>query len=364
MLEADIKSLSTKLWPYDLHFGDDLGLDCWLKSLAMPPFRQGIRAGPRLAKLVAVILTAAVMAVSAAEVRLAFSPNPGSLPIYVAQSQGLFAAEGLNVRPVECNVGKACLRLLLSGKADFATAADLPLVLAAFAGERFAIIATLNTNRNDTKIVARRSGRVLSTADLAGRRVATVFGTTAQYALESQLLFDGVAPAALQKIDLPAAELRPALLARQVDAVAIFEPLASEIAGALGGDAITMNTRRSYTQTWNLVGVPGGRGATSSERTLLLRALLKASDWIAEHPAAARALLQQRTGLSAELIETSWDSLGYDVTLKQALLVTLEGQARWARRERMVSEASPNFLHFIDANSLRVLKPRAVTLAQ
>lgn len=330
----------------------------------MPPTCQATRAGHRIPRFVAAVLMTVSMSVSATEVRLAFSPNPGSLPIYVAQSQGLFTAEGLTVRPVECNVGKACLRLLLSGKADFATAADLPLVLAAFASERFAIIATLNTNRNDTKIVARRSGRVRSTADLPGRRVATVFGTTAQYALESQLLFDGVNPAVVQKVDLPATELRAALLARQVDAVAIFEPLASEIAGALGNDALMMNTQRTYTQTWNLVARPTKVGTAADERTPLLRALLKAGDWIAEHPAEARALLQKRTGLSAELVEASWGSLGYEITLKQALLATLEGQARWARRERMVGEPSPNLLHFIDANALRDLRPRAVTLAQ
>jgi NitT/TauT family transport system substrate-binding protein len=329
----------------------------------MPLLAKGCRFGPCIARLVAAALGAACISAAAGELRLAFSPNPGSLPIYVAQAQGLFAAEGLSLQPVECNVGKACLRQLLSGKADVATAADLPLVLAAFAGERFAVIATLNTNRNDTKIVARRSGHVTGTNDLAGRRVATVSGTTAQYALESQLLFDGVNPAAVDKIDLPVSELRPALLARRVDAVAIFEPMASEIAAALGGDAITMHTRGSYTQTWNLVGVQGG-GSAGPERRRLLSALLKASDWIAAHPAEARALLQQRTGLSAELIEASWDALGYEVSLKQSLLVTLEAQARWARRERMVDAPPPNFLRFIDANPLRSLRPRAVTLAQ
>ena len=328
--------------------------------------RQGTRVGTRLAKLLPALLALLSLSVPvlAAETRFAFSPNPGSLPIYVAQSQGLFAAEGLTVRHVECAVGKACLRMLLAGKADFATTADLPLVLAAFAGERFSVVATLNTNRNDTKIVARRNGRLLSTADLAGRRIATVFGTTAQYALESQLLFDGVNPAAVQKIDLPVTELRSALLSRQVDAVAIFEPLASEIAGALGGEGLTMNTRRTYTQTWNLVTAPKGTATGSDDRLPLLRALLKASAWIAGHPAEARALLQERTGLSAELVEASWESLGYDITLKHSLLVTLEGQARWARRERMVNEPPPNFLRFIDTSALRSLQPRAVTLAQ
>lgn len=330
----------------------------------MRPANQGTRAFPSFFQSLVALLGMVALTASATEVRFAFSPNPGSLPIYVAQLQGFFVAEGLTVKPVECPFGKACLRLLLDGQADFATTADLPLVLAAFAGERFAIVATLNTNRNDTKIVTRRSGAVKSTAELAGRTVATVFGTTAQYALESQLLFDGVNPTLVRKVDLPAAELRAALLSGQVDAVAIFEPLASASVAALGNDALVMNTGRTYTQTWNLVAAPTAKGSVADVRIPLLRALRKASDWIAGHPAEARALLQQHAGISADLVDSSWGPLGYEITLKQSLLITMEAQARWARRERMVDGPSPNFLRFIDASALRKLQPLAVTLAQ
>ena len=298
------------------------------------------------------------------ELLFAFAPNVGSLSIYAAQELDFFRQEGVRIRAVECRFGKECLQKLVDGKAELATVADLPLVIAAFSDQRYAILTTLNTNRSDTKVVIRRSAGANNARDLVGKRVGTLLGTTAQYALDSLLLYDGVDPASVNLIDMPLSELQPALLERRIDAVAVFEPWASQISKALGADAVAFDMRRIYKQTWNLITSPSLTVSRQRELISVLRALRRANQWIASEPAAAKALLQRRLGISAELVEESWSTLTFALSLKQSLLGTLDLEARWALGQGLVQGKQPNFLDYVDPSHLRAVDKSAVTLAK
>ena len=306
----------------------------------------------------------APMPALSADLRFAFAPNIGSLSIYAAQEFGFFDQEGVRIQAVECRFGKECLQKLVDGKAELATVADLPLVVAAFSNQSYTILSTLNTNRSDTKVVIRRSAGANSARDLVGKRVGTLLGTTAQYALDSLLWYDGVDPASVNLIDMPLSELQPALLERRIDAVAVFEPWASQISTALGTDAVAFDMRRIYKQTWNLIASPSLTVSRKRELVSVLRALRRANKWIASEPAAAKALLRQRLGISAELVEESWSSLTFALSLKQSLLTTLEIEARWALGLGLVQGKQPNFLDYVDPSHLRVVDKSAVTLAK
>ena len=81
---------------------------------------------------------------------------PLSLPVYVAEAQGFFEAEGAVVNVADCEIGRRCLDRMLDGGADLATVAVLPLVRAALQGRGFGIVATMAAARNDAKIITRR----------------------------------------------------------------------------------------------------------------------------------------------------------------------------------------------------------------
>jgi len=311
------------------------------------------------------VLGLGVALAAQAEVRIAVGMQPGSLPIFVAEAQGYFAAEGVSVRRLDCAFGKICLRMALDGQAQLATVADLPIVLAAHAGQRFGVLATINTNRNDTKIVTRRGSGITRAADLAGRTVGLHVGTTAQFALDTLLVLDGVDPARVRTVDLQPSEGRERLLARTIDAAALFEPYAYEAARALGPDALVLGTGRIYTQTWNLVAAGGPAAPPApAEIDALLRALDRACAWIQRRPAEAKALLRERTGVDAGLVEAGWAALDYEVRLDQSLLALLEGQSRWAVRQGAVPPGMPNFLGHLQTAPLRRVRPARVTITE
>ena len=311
------------------------------------------------------LLACASLGARATEITLAANAQqPGNLPILVADRQGYFAAEGLTVKMLSCAFGKLCLRMVTDGRAQFGTVADLPIAVAVQSGERVAVLATLSTHRNDTKIVTRRSAGIRRAADLTGRVVGLHLGTTAQYALESLLVIEGADPRRLNVVDLQPGEGRTRLLARSIDAAALFEPYAFEAVQALGEEAVVIDTERIYTQTWNLVAGTGPKQPTPSQSEALLRALDRAITWIASYPAEAQALLRERSQVDAEFVAAQWPMITFGLTLDQALLTTLEAQSRWALRSGLSRSVVPNFLLSIRSAPLRRVRPPSVGIVE
>ena len=98
-------------------------------------------------------------------------------------------------------------------------------------------------------------------------------GTSAEYYLDIWLLFQGVDRSDVTLVPLAADRLAAAMQDREVDAVAIWEPIASTVADALKEDLAAMPTPRVYTQHFALVTGRDKTAAMDAEIVKLLRAL-------------------------------------------------------------------------------------------
>jgi len=300
----------------------------------------------------------------AAPLTLAVSPGPVSLPIYVAQARGLFKDEGLDLVLRACASGRECYGWLADGQVDVATAAELQVVTGAAAWHDLAIVATISASSYQIKLVARRSAQIMEAPQVRGKRVGTVPGSSAQYFLDNWLVFNDIQPGAVHVVGLPPDRLLPALEARDVDAVVIWEPLATLAAQALGGDAITFASPRVYTQHFNLVSSRPTIARRDADIERLLRALVKAQRLIEDEPEAARTLLAERLHLTPALAATVMAGQDYRVRLDQSLVTTMQGEARWAARAGGSGGAAVDVLRSIDPAPLQRVDAAAVGLAR
>jgi ABC-type nitrate/sulfonate/bicarbonate transport system substrate-binding protein len=92
----------------------------------------------------------------------------------------------------------------------------------------------------------------------------------------------------------------------------------------------------------------------------LLKAIVRAERFIQERPDEAKAILRTSLQLDQPFIEWVWGGMAYRLSLDQSLISTMEGEARWARREGHVKGASPNFLGLLHSAPLKAVKPSAV----
>jgi ABC-type nitrate/sulfonate/bicarbonate transport system substrate-binding protein len=329
--------------------------------------RQARRSRRRAVSVVGAALACA-LAVSAGPARagqplvFAVARLPMSLPVYVAEERGFFAAEGAAVNVAPCDIGRRCLERMLGGGADLATAASLPIVTASVQGQRFTIVASMASSRNDAKIVTRRGNGIDSAAALAGRRVGTFTGTSAHFLLELSLLAAGVDPRKVVVVPLEPGEVVAALQTGRVEAAAVFEPYAGRAVQALGTQMQVINDRRLHVESWNIVASASLGAERDADLQAVCRALLRAVRFIAAEPAEAQAILQRRLGLDDAAAAWLLPDIAYALELRQSLIRSLEQQARWALRAGHVRGALPNYLGYIRPAPLAAVRPGAVTV--
>ena len=300
----------------------------------------------------------------AAPLTLAVSSGPVSLPIYVAEARGFFKDEGLDLRLRDCASGRECYQWLADGSVDVATAAELLVATGSAAHRDLAIIATISASSYQIKLVARRSAQIAEAPQIRGKRVGTVLGSSAQYFLDNWLVFNDIDPTSVEIVGLAPDRLVKAIEERAVDAIAIWEPLASSAALALGGDAVTFASPRVYTQHFNLVSSRPVIERRDTDIARLLRALQRAQRTIQDEPGAARALLAARLHLAPALVSTVMENQDYRVRLDQSLVTTMQGEARWAAHAAGGARAGLDVLRAIEPGPLRRIDAAAVGLIQ
>jgi NitT/TauT family transport system substrate-binding protein len=283
--------------------------------------------------------------------------------LYLAQAQGHFAAEGLQVTLRPYAYGRLALASMLEGQVDLATSAETPVVFAALEGQRVAVVATLATSSTNTAVVARRDAGILAPADLAGKRVARPRGTSAEFFLETLLVTNGVAPAAVRQVDSGPEAAIEALMAGTVDAVALWNPLILALQRRMGERVVVLYADEVHHETLSLTTRPEFVERRPAAVRKLLRALLRAEAFALERPEEARALVAGSVAGDRAESEETMRRCDLQVRLDQGLLLTMEEQARWAIRTGLVpARPIPNFLAAIAADPLLEVRPQAVGL--
>ena len=306
-------------------------------------------------------------AVLAAEgLRLAVSKSPQSLPIFVALDQGFFTEQGIDVQVIDCVGGVSCMRELLDGRADAATASEMAVAFGAFHRNDYAIVSTIATSSSNLKLVASaRAGALANPRDWAGKRVGTSLGSAGHYFLELHLLAINVDPRGLTIVDIAPDKSVSALQSGQVDAVAVWEPFGYLAAKAPGATGRVLPRASAYVQTFNLVAARRLFGVRDEALARLLRAVERGEQFIQDKPEEAKAILRKRLALDEGFVTWFWSTTNFRLGLDPALLRTMESEARWAVREGQVpNKASPNFMGFLYPAPLMNAKPSAVSVGR
>jgi NitT/TauT family transport system substrate-binding protein len=208
----------------------------------------------RLARLrLALALTLAACAPTAspspagpASLKLALLPTLDTLPARVAQAQGYFAANGLQVELVPVGSAPERDQLLAAGQVDGVMNEILGPILNNRDGVQVQVVRLARTASAEYplfRIVAGQESPVNAPADLAGRTLGISNGTIIEYVADRLLAAEGVNIAAVQYTAVPAIQDRLALLQNGQLAAAVLPDPASSSALAAGGRVVVDDSR-------------------------------------------------------------------------------------------------------------------------
>ncbi len=287
------------------------------------------------------------------------------LQLVVADVQGLFAEQGLEVTFRELPMGRDALEAMLNGDCEFAAATELPVAEYALSRDDFRIISVLQSSDNLSRIVARADRGISRPSDLRGKRFATVKGTAPHYFLELFLDRDGIAAKEVTISFMKSDALLGALTSGQVDAIAIPNGGVWQAQQALGANAVVLEARGLCRNFHALLASKHLLAKRPAVAVKLIRALARADDFIQQHPDETETLARSTEPLSPEEARQALGVMQYRLSLDHALLMGLEDIARWNfQLNGETLRPSPNFIKLIDPEPLRTVRPEAVNLTK
>lgn len=288
---------------------------------------------------------------------------PSSL-MMIAQQQGFFAAEGLDVELHRYPSGtRALSEGLLSGAVDYVSAADFSFVSHVFAQPELTAISCISLNTNSFRILARRDRGVAKLSDLQGKTIALQANSATQYFLHGVQEVERIDK--LHTVYAPIEQLGSGLLVGKYDAISIREPYLQQIAQQLGDNAVILAEPGSYVQHELLLTRRSALRARPVVADRMLRALLAAEAFVAAHPQQAAAVVSRFMAMpNAGTLPGAELAIEYELSLPQALLFMLDAQAQWMRAEGLVQAPAPDFFKHIDTTAFKRVLPVRATLIE
>ena len=297
------------------------------------------------------------------KVTIALVNQPQSTLIFVAMKKGYFSDEGLDVQPLLQSFGKAALQTMIEGKADFATSAETPIMFSILRGDGIFVVANIETSTANDAVVARVDAGISKPADLKGKRIGFMPGTTIDFFLDSFLTAQGLTRQDITPVPLKPDEVLDALLAKKADAVAAWNYPLTQIKRQLGAQAVTFYDRQIYTEHFNIAAMQDFVRQNPQTVTALLRGLVRAQAFVDDHANEAQDIVAEAIKVEKDLVEEVWNVMNYQVRLDQSLTITLEDETRWAMKNKLTDQTvMPGYASFIYVDALKAVKPGAVRM--
>jgi ABC-type nitrate/sulfonate/bicarbonate transport system substrate-binding protein len=167
----------------------------------------------------------------------------------------------------------------------------------------------------------------------------------------------------IQLLNLKPNQMVETLLAKEVDAIATWNPQKTKAIKELGKNAVTFNAENLYSPLFIVATTQDF--ATSNPEIIkkILKALLSATQFIETNPDESHKIVAKQIMTDAKLLNELTASYHFKLSLEQSFLTTLENQAYWALKGKYgPGKKMPNFLNYIYPEALYEINPGSVTI--
>lgn len=298
-------------------------------------------------------------------VRIGWQPTLNGARYFVAQHEGLFTKNGINVQPIKFTSGPAYFPAFTSKSIDVGFMGTPPAVVGIAQGVPMKIFAIENYAPGSEALVARKGSGIDSLKTMKGKKIATKRGTSGDYALQTGLAKAGLSLSDITFIDLDVSALMPAFNRGDIDAGWYWEPWQGQMVDA-GGQQIATDGQVGVAGGIVWVAHPDWLSSNSDAVERLLHAVDEATQVINKDPQKAASYIVADLGVTQDLAmrvltkEATWPTMrqtweaSYPLSINPASLKANKGlmdallrQAEFQKHEGVLKSV-PDFMAGID----------------
>jgi ABC-type nitrate/sulfonate/bicarbonate transport system substrate-binding protein len=285
-------------------------------------------------------------------IKIAVSDTPLSAPFFIAEQQGYFRRNNLNIELVRLDGGVKCFNALLNNQVNLATASETVVMFNRFKQTNFSVLASFVESDNDLKLLSLVPQKYHRLNNLANVRVGIVKGSASEFFFDSLLIMYNKTQQPIERIYLRADQLIPALLNNEVDIISAWEPLSYLLTQQITSNTKVINSRGLYHLSFNLIELKQTTLSTS-EKLALLKAINDAIDYIHTHSDLAQVDISRILNIDPSQLHYSWNDYTFRLSLSNALFSNIQIQSQWAIDNQLVpTEKSVDFRQVIDRQLL------------
>lgn len=291
----------------------------------------------------------------------AYRGGEGTLA-YIAEEQGYFAENALDVTIKDYEAGKLAADALLSGEADISTSADFVLVSNSFDNDDLRVLGTVSTT-DTIELVARKDHGIEKISDLKGKKIAVTRKSVGEFFLGTFLTFNGLSIQDIEIVDLKPSAMVQAISNGEIDAGLTWNLYTYDMKSRIGASAISWPAQSGQEFYFLLIAKERWIEDNPGVAERFLDALLKAEQYMKVNNDEAKKFVVRIFNYESSYLDSVWPNYDFVVVLPQALLIVFEDQARWRISNKLTDKTEvPNYLDYIYSDALEALKPEAVTI--
>lgn len=292
-------------------------------------------------------------------------PSDLAMLVVLARELGLFEARGVDVTYQHLQTGKVAQDALVSGDLDLGVIVDTNIAFAGFQDDFSVRVVACVQEQTGDGVVARADRGIAHPADLRGRRIGYLPGTTSHVFLYRFLEKHGIAMNDVALLAMAPGAMQSAVVRGDVDAVSVFQPFRYNAAQQLGSDAIEFTDPDVYTAHALLAAQNAVLDVRGDDVRAVLQALIDAERYAADNVSAAQEILAGAVGFAPAALSALWPEFNLRVVLDRSALTTVRAHGDWIRAtdEAFAGNSVPDYEAYFRPDLLAAVDADRVTFA-
>ena len=297
------------------------------------------------------------------KVTIGVSPSLTATLTIIAQQQGYFARQGIDVDIRVVKSGSLAVAMMLNDEIDISESSIFALVSNSFKRKDFGIYTQASISGNDNMIVGRKDRGIHTLTDLKGKRIGVDRGAYPSYVLDIMLMNAGISPHSVTLVSEQNDKLLSGLVSGGLDAVCFYGGWVDKATKELGDNAIRFHDEQLIRVTIVHAAKTKELMGRSTMFQKILAADIQAEDYVKANPDAALRAVVAYLQLDLKTAQSIWKPQLFHLGLEQSLVIDLENLAHWQMESGLQPQAKiPNFLEFIAFGNLTAVDSRRVSM--